>query len=566
MNQEVYYGLVKVLSTGKMPTTIEETIEKEVRKIQKYYHYQDNQLYFHGGTKNQELRRVIPRHQKNQLLRQTHDHPLSGHQGQDNTYQRTSNLYYWPRMEADIKEYVRTCETCQKRERKRGEAPLEPIKKGVKPFHQVGVDIMGPLPRSLTGKRYVVVAIDHFTKWVEARALEEADAQSIATFFYEDIIARHGVPKKITTDRGSEFVNDFIKILTSVYDIHHIKTTAYHPQGNGQVERVNRTLKDIMSKYTVKVPGKWDHYLPSALFATRVSKQATTKYSPFWLLHGYEPRQPFDQETTVTQDINPEDYALQEITRLQEIRTQAGKFIEKAQDRQKDYHDLHSHLVEPLKIGDLVLLYRNVVESSWSAKMEPKWEGPYYIKDTKGTTYRLRNLDGTIQPKTVHRNRLKLYHGRKTQQTRAYVEVPTIRSNLATPNRTDHPRMGPNTRKRSSLPDYRRPLPDLPRSRPQIQDLGGGLRPRHIQDEGSDVQPAPPQVLRLRQETHRSRQETALDEDRSENSHLRISILRREPRSHLPSQEGQPRTARQAQQQRTRHPTQASSRSIRSRC
>ena len=264
MNQEVYYGLVKVLSTGRMPTTIEETTEKEVRKIQKHYHYQDNQLYYHGGTetKNQELRQVIPRHQKNQLLRQTHDHPLSGHQGQDNTYQRTSKLYYWPRMETDIKEYVRTCAICQKRERKRGEAPLEPIKKGVKPFHQVGVDVMGPLPRSLTGKRYIIVAVDHFTKWVEARALEEADAQSIAAFIYEDIITRHGVPKKLTTDRGSEFINDFIRIMTTVYDIHHIKTTAYHPQGNGQVERVNRTLKDIMSKYTTKVPGKWDHYLP----------------------------------------------------------------------------------------------------------------------------------------------------------------------------------------------------------------------------------------------------------------------------------------------------------------
>jgi len=191
MNQEVYYGLVKVLSTGKMPTTIEEKTEKEVRKIQKHYHYQDNQLYYHGRThtkKPSDLRQVIPRHQKDQLLHQTHDHPLSGHQGQDNTYQRTSNLYYWPKMESDIKEYVRTCTTCQKRERKRGEAPLEPIKKGTKPFHQVGVDIMGPLPRTLTGKRYVVVAVDHFTKWVEARALEEADAQSIATFIYEDII------------------------------------------------------------------------------------------------------------------------------------------------------------------------------------------------------------------------------------------------------------------------------------------------------------------------------------------------------------------------------------------
>ena len=425
MDQDVYYGLVRLLATGKMPTTVEEEIKEEVRKIQKNYQYQKPKLYYIGNrtTTTTTPRQVIPRHQKNQLLKETHDHLLSGHQGQDNTHQRTSTLYYWPGMERDIKEYVRTCHICQKRERRCGEAPLEPIKKGTKPFQQVGIDVMGPLPRSLTGKRYIVVAVDHFTKWVEARALEEADAQSIAGFIYEDIITRHGIPQKITTDRGSEFVNDFIKIMTTVYKIHHIKTTAYHPQGNGQVERVNRTLKDILSKYTVKVPGKWDLFLPSALYATRVSKQATTRYSPFWLLHGYEPRQPFDHRNQETQDIDPEEYSEQEISRLQEIRTQAGKFIEKAQDRQKKYHDQNTHLIKPLEIGDLVLLYRNVVESSWSAKMEPKWEGPYRIKDYKGTTYRLKNLDNTLLPKTVHRNRIKPYHDRPSQHTRLYVDV-----------------------------------------------------------------------------------------------------------------------------------------------
>ena len=113
MNQEIYYGLVKVLSTGKMPTMIKEMTEKEVRKIQKHYHYQDNQLYYHR-SEDQELCQVIPYHRKNQLLHQTHDHPLSGHQGQDNTHQQTAKLYYWPKMENDIKEYIRTCTTCQK--------------------------------------------------------------------------------------------------------------------------------------------------------------------------------------------------------------------------------------------------------------------------------------------------------------------------------------------------------------------------------------------------------------------------------------------------------------------
>jgi len=118
MNQELYYGLVRFLATGKIPTTVEEMIKEEVKKIQKNYQYQKPSLYYIGGRNQTEPRQVIPHHQKNQLLKQTHDHPLSGHQGQDNTHQRTSTLYYWPGMEHDIREYVKTCHVCQKRNRK----------------------------------------------------------------------------------------------------------------------------------------------------------------------------------------------------------------------------------------------------------------------------------------------------------------------------------------------------------------------------------------------------------------------------------------------------------------
>jgi hypothetical protein len=89
---------------------------------------------------------------------------------------------------------------------------------------------------------------------------------------------------------------------------------------------------------------------------------------------------------------------------LKEIHHQASKFIKRAQDRQKEYYDTHHQLTQPLEIGDLVLVYRNVVEANWSAKMEPKWEGPYFIQDIKETTYSLRTKQGTILPKKIHRN------------------------------------------------------------------------------------------------------------------------------------------------------------------
>jgi hypothetical protein len=169
-------------------------------------------------------------------LKKLHDEPLSGHQGQNNTYQKVAQYYYWPGMKEDITDYVRTCKICQKCQRRRGEAPLEPIQKQPTPFYQISVDVQGPLPRMLTRKRYIIVAIDHFTKWIEAHALEEVDAQSIMQFIYEDVICRHGVPTLMTTDCGTEFVNELLTTLSEVYKIRHICTTTYHPQGNGQVE------------------------------------------------------------------------------------------------------------------------------------------------------------------------------------------------------------------------------------------------------------------------------------------------------------------------------------------
>src|SRR3954470_16590569 len=97
-------------------------------------------------------------------LKKTHDHPISGHQGQETTYQKTAEIFYWPGIKKEIQEYVRSCKICQKRERRRGESPLEPIRKVPLPFYQISMDIMGPMPITLSGKRYIIVAIDHFTK------------------------------------------------------------------------------------------------------------------------------------------------------------------------------------------------------------------------------------------------------------------------------------------------------------------------------------------------------------------------------------------------------------------
>lgn len=434
MDPNLYYGIVRTLSSDKVPDTLDKEMKRLVEKVADHYTLHKTTLYKkdesrHGTLEDsrgrqQRNRQVIPCTRLTETLKQLHDAPLAGHLGQDNTYQKASQHYYWPGMKKDIIRYVQTCKTCQKRQRRKGEAPLEPIQKHPEPFYQIGVDVIGPMPRTPTGKRYIVVAVDHFTKWVEARALEEADAQSIVQFLYEDVICRHGVPTLMTTDRGTEFINELVTALTNVYKIRHIRTTAYHPQGNGQVERTNRIIKDVLAKITPTKPGDWSIYLPSALSVIRNAQQQSTRFAPSELLYGRQLKQPFESAGHYQEPRTPIEYAQEEFGRISNLRAQARDFIKKAQNRQKESHDTQMQILPPLKIGDLVLLWRSMVEANFSAKLERKWEGPYLVHDIKGTTHWLKNrYSGALLPKTYHRNRLKLYHDRQTIKKKPVVEI-----------------------------------------------------------------------------------------------------------------------------------------------
>src|SRR5438034_5843859 len=141
-----------------------------------------------------------------------HDHILSAHFGIKATYEKTKERYYWKGLKEDVEIYVKSCDKCQRREKPKGKNELHPIE--VKePFYMIGVDFVGPLPITENGNRYIIVAMDYFTKWPEARAVENMKANTIAKFIFEEIICRHGVPQIMLSDRGTSFVNKVIDKL-----------------------------------------------------------------------------------------------------------------------------------------------------------------------------------------------------------------------------------------------------------------------------------------------------------------------------------------------------------------
>jgi len=369
MNRELYYGLISYLSNRKIPDELDEFTRLTVKRTWQQFRLNDTNDLLKKGRTNDLL--VVPEHKVRDIMKLAHDHPLSGHMGVKNTYYRLRQTHWWPAMGEDIRRHVESCDKCQKQKTDKQTSEMMSARMVAQPFYHIGIDVIGPLPITLSGNRYVVLAVDFFTKWTEARSLAHANAQSISEFIHEDIICRHGVPHELTSDRGTEFVNQLVTELTKRYKMDHIRTTAYHPQGNGQTERMNKTLKLVLAKILDKYD-HWDYYLHSALFAMRNIRNESTKYSPFELLYGRIARREFSQEELTKGKYEDRiwqwvDY---DITRLNRIRKSAATFISHAQEQQKKLYD--SRITRPSEkyhIGDKVLLYRNIIESSWSKEV-----------------------------------------------------------------------------------------------------------------------------------------------------------------------------------------------------
>src|SRR6266542_5638136 len=234
----------------------EGTYQTIIRDIEKYhgkYKLKEGRLV--KIRLNKELK-VLKRNEMEPILSLAYEHPLSEHFGLEATSSKLKERYFWPKMKNDIKSYIQTCDQCQRCGKTTDENELHSIK--IKePFYQWEIDIVGPLTETSRRNKYIVVAIDYFTKYPEARALTNANAKSVANFIYEDIICRHGYSKKIISDRGSHFNNQVIEKLLERFKIRHNQSTSYHPKTNGLVERFNKTLCESLAKLN-KERENWD--------------------------------------------------------------------------------------------------------------------------------------------------------------------------------------------------------------------------------------------------------------------------------------------------------------------
>ena len=238
---------------------------------------------------------IVPRKMRRTILNFCHDLKTSGHLGVNKTISRVKQKFYWPGLQTDVRSYIAGCETCCKRKgpipRKR--APMQIVRSGL-PMERIAIDILGELPESQRGNKYIVVVGDYFTKWTEALPIPNMEACTVAKVLVEDVLCRFGIPQAIHSDQGRQFESNLFQEMCKLFGIEKTRTTPYHPQSDGMVERFNRTLATMLTAYVSSNQRDWDSQLPYVTMAYRSTDHETTGMSPNMLMFGREVSTPLD--------------------------------------------------------------------------------------------------------------------------------------------------------------------------------------------------------------------------------------------------------------------------------
>jgi hypothetical protein len=352
---------------------------------------------------------------RTRILAECHDAAVSGHVGKDKTIEQVKRRFYWKGMDAFIQAYVTSCDACQ-RNKPSQQAPMGlsmPLPIPTQPWQQVSMDLITQLPRSRSGRDAIVVFVCKLTKMVHyAATTTTVTAPDLADIFMREVVRLHGVPESILSDRDPRFMAKFWQAFWAQLGTTLTMSTSYHPQTDGQTERANRTLEEMLRAFVNFRQSDWDQHLAVAEMATNNAQQTSTGFSPFYLNYGHEVSLPLDRSIAgLCPTNNPE--AADRIRQLKADLEKARSAIEKAQKRQSKYADQHRRDVR-LKVGDQVLLSTKHLRLVGADKRTPKFAcqflGPFKVTRVVNTNAYELDLPASMRIHPVlNVSRLKIY-------------------------------------------------------------------------------------------------------------------------------------------------------------
>lgn len=333
---------------------------------------------------------------KTQLLNEAHDAAISGHVGMSKTLELLSRNYYWPKMKEDVTHYVKSCYKCQsnKPNNRYPLGLLQSIPVPEKAWEQVSMDLITQLPKTKEGYDAIVVFVDKFTKMVHiAPTTTTVTAPQLARIFFREVVRLHGVPKSIISDRDPRFTSNFWKCLWSQLGTKLAMSTAYHPQTDGQTERTNRTIEDMLRAYVNYKQNDWNKHLIAAEITINNSQQTSTGFSPYYLNYHQHPNLPLSgivaPKSKISQSKNPA--AGEALDGFKKLLQEARVNLEEASRRQA-YYANQKRRDHQFKVGDLVWLSsKDFNLEGRTPKFAPRNYGPFEVIQRIGeVAYKLK--------------------------------------------------------------------------------------------------------------------------------------------------------------------------------
>ncbi|GJU97734.1 reverse transcriptase domain-containing protein [Tanacetum coccineum] len=327
------------------------------------------------------------------IMNEAHATRYSVHPGADKMYYDLRGLYWWPRMKKDIAMYVSKCLTCSKvkAEHQKPSGLLQQPEIPEWKWENITMDFINKLPRTSSGHDSIWVIVDRLTKSAHFLAIrEDYKIERLARLYINEIVARHGVPVSIISDRDSYFTSRFWQSLQKALGTRLDLSTAYHPETDGQSERTIQTLEDMLRACAIDFGGNWDTHLPLVEFSYNNSYHSSVKCAPFEALYGRKCRTPIAWAEVGESKLFGPDIVQETTDKIVQIRER----LKAARDRQKSYADNRRKPLE-FSVGDKVLLKvsprKGVVRFGKRSKLSPRYVGPFEIVERVGpVAYRLR--------------------------------------------------------------------------------------------------------------------------------------------------------------------------------
>ncbi|GKB47131.1 reverse transcriptase domain-containing protein [Tanacetum coccineum] len=350
----------------------------------KHYFWDDPFLF--KICADQVIRRCVHGKEALDILEACHNGPTGGHHGANLTAKKVFDAgFFWPTIYKDAHELVKNCDSCQRQGKisQRDEMPQNSIQV-CEIFDVWGIDFMGPFPSS-KGNKYILVAVDYLSKWVEAKALPTNDARVVCKFL-KSLFARFGAPRAIISDRGTHFCNDqFAKVMLK-YGVTHRLSTAYHPQTSGQVEVSNRGLKRILERTVGKNRASWSDKLDDALWAFRTAYKTPIGCTLNNLIYGKACHLPIELEHKAYWALKHANFDLKiagdqckvQLNELNELRDQAYENSLIYKEKTKRIHDAKIKN-RVFNVGDQVLLFNSRLKI-FSGKLKSPVRTIYHVQ------------------------------------------------------------------------------------------------------------------------------------------------------------------------------------------